>query len=243
MPCVALPVLMDAGPVVRVTIERLTIMSNNCPLIDEQACCNKTRPLGVCDSLLVGFVLWTLVHTTEALAGDQVQPVIDPKNNLNVPRQTAPIAAAMTRIPAPYQAASLPEAPAYSLHEFRPRGPSLNESNTHTVAGESLLMNNTTVWQRLSDYRNHDRLSLVTLWETGGNSLSLQAGRKGDPTLQWTSRLISRPGAGRGLLDELFSTSVGGIGRNLHFNRAGTVDSPTKASKLLDVGQIGSATK
>jgi hypothetical protein len=242
MPRVALPVLMDAYPVVRVTIERLAIMSN-CPLIEEQACSNKTRPLGVCDRMLVGFVLWTLVHTTEALAGDQVQPVIDTKHNLNVPRQTAPIAAAMTRIPTPYQATSVPEAPVYSAREFRPRGPSLSESNARTVAGEQPLMNNTTVWQRLSDYRTHDRLSLVTLWETGGNSLSLQAGRRGDPTLQWTSRLMSRPGAGRGLLDELFSTSVGGIGRNLHFNRAGAADSPTKTSKLLDVGLGGSATK
>jgi hypothetical protein len=234
---------MDAAPVVQVTVERLAIMSNNCPLIDEQACSNKTRPLGVCDRMLVGFVLWTLVHTTEALAGDQVQPVAEPKHNLNALRQTAPIAAAMTRIPALYQPVSLPEAPVYSSHEFRPRGPSLSENNTRTTGGESPLMNNTTVWQRLSDYRIHDRLSLVTLWETGGNSLSLQAGRKGDPTIQWTSRLMSRPGAGRGLLDELFSTSVGGIGKNLHFGHSGSAESPAKSSKMLDVGLTGSGTK
>jgi hypothetical protein len=236
---------MDAAPVVQATVERLPIMSNNCPLTDEQACSNKTRPQGVCDRMLVGFVLWTLVHTTEALAGDQVQPVAEPKHSVNVPPQTAPIAAAMTRIPAPYQAANLPEAPLYSLHEFRARGPSLSENNTRaaTAAGESPLMSNTTVWQRLSDYRTHDRLSLVTLWETGGNSLSLQAGRKGDPTLQWTSRLMSHPGVGRGLLDELFSTSVGGIGKNLHFGHPGTADSPTKTSKVLDVGLSGTGTK
>jgi hypothetical protein len=234
---------MDAAPVVQVTVERLAIMSNNCPLIDEQACSNKTRPLGVCDRMLVGFVLWTLVHTTEALAGDQVQPVAEPKHTVNVPRQTAPLAAAMTRIPALYQPVSLPEAPVYSSHEFRPRGPSLSENNTRTTASESSLMNNTTVWQRLSDYRTHDRLSLVTLWETGGNSLSLQAGRKGDPTIQWTSRLMSHPGAGRGLLDELFSTSVGGIGKNLHFGHSGAADSATKSSKVMEVGLGGSGTK
>ena len=234
---------MDAGRVVQVTVERLPIMPNNCPLRDEQACSNKTRPQGVCDKMLVGFVLWTLVHTTEALAGDQVQPVAEPKHTVNVPRQSAPIAAAMTRIPASYQPVSLPEAPVYSLHEFRPRGPSLNENSARTAAGESPLMNNTTVWQRLSDYRTHDRLSLVTLWEPGGNSLSLQAGRKGDPTIQWTSRLMSHPGAGRGLLDELFSTSVGGIGKNLHFGHIGTADSSTKSSKVLDAGLGGMATK
>lgn len=243
MPCVAFPVLVDAGPVVQVTVERLASMSNNCRLIDEQACSNKTRPLGVCDRMLVGFVLWTLVHTTEALAGDPVQPVTEPKQNLNAPRQSAPIAAAMTHIPAPYQPVSLPEAPIYSSHEFRAHGPSLSENNTHTAAGESPLMSNTTVWQRLSDYRTHDRLSLVTLWETGGNSLSLQAGRKGDPTIQWTSRLMGHPGTGRGLLDELFSTSVGGIGKNLHFGHLGTADSSTKSSKVLDAGLSGTGTK
>ena len=237
---------MDAAPVVQVTVERFAIMSNNCPLRDEQACSKKTRPQGVCDKMLMGLVLWTLVHTTEALAGDQVQPGAEPKHPVNVPRQTTtPIAAAMIRLPTLYQPVSLPEAPIYSAREFRPHGPSLSESSTRgvTAMGEPPLMNNTTVWQRLSDYRIHDRLSLVTLWETGGNSLSLQAGRKGDPTIQWTSRLMSHPGAGRGLLDELFSTSVGGIGKSLHFGHSNATDSSTKNSKLLDAGLSAAATK
>jgi hypothetical protein len=238
-----LPVLVEAGPVVQFIVERLANMSNNCPLIDEQACSNKTRPLGVCDRMLVGVVLWTLVHTTEALGGDQIQPGAEPKQAMIPSRQPAPIAAAMNRIPAPYQAVSPPEAPVYSLHEFRPRGPSLSQNNTRDANSEQPLIYNTTVWQRLADYRSHDRFSLVTLWETGGNSLSLQAGRKGDPTIQWTSRLMSHPGAGRGLLDELFSTSVGGLSKNLHFNHPGTTDSTSKTSKVLDVGSGGAGTK
>jgi hypothetical protein len=243
MPRVTLPVLVDAGFVVQFTVERIANMSINCPLIGEQACSHKTRHLGVCDRMLVGVVLWTLVHTTEAFAGDQIQPAAEPKQALIPSRQPAPIAAAMTRIPAPYQAVSLPEAPVYSAHEFRPRGPSLSENITRSASGEQPLIYNTTVWQRLADYRIHDRFSLVTLWETGGNSLSLQAGRKGDPTLQWTSRLMSRPGAGRGLLDELFSTSVGGLSKNLHFNHLGTTDTTSKTSKVLDAGLGGPATK
>lgn len=235
---------MDAESVVQFTVERLANMPNNSPLIDELACSNKTRPHGVCDRMLVGVVLWTLVHTTEALAGDQIQPGAESRQtSLNAARQPAPIAAAMTRIPAPYQAVNLPDAPVYSSHEFRPRGRSLSENNARSPAGEQPLMNNTTVWQRLAEYRNHDRFSLVTLWETGGNSLSIQAGRKGDPTIQWTSRLMSHPGAGRGLLDELFSTSVGGIGRNLHFNHPGNNDGTSKTSKVLDVGLGGMGTK
>ena len=219
-------------------------MSSNYLLIDELACSNRTRPLVTCDRMLVGLVLWTLVHTTEALAGDQVQPGSDPKHNLNPPRQPTPIVAAMIQIPDLYQATTLSQDPPFSSREFRPRGPSLNEGNAHTsITGEQPLMSNTTVWQRLAHYRSHDRVSLVTLWETGGNSLSLQASKKGDPTLQWTSRLMSRPGSGRGLLDELFSTSAGGVGRKLHFNRFSTTDSATKTSRVVDLGLGGSGTQ
>lgn len=193
--------------------------------------------------MLMGFVLWTLVYTTEALAGDQAQHNGEPKHHANPSRQPASIAAAMSSIPVPYQATTLPETPSYSVQEFRPRGPSLNEAKGAPVAGAPSLMNDTTVWQRLSDYRTHDRLRLVTLWETGGNSLSLQAGRRGDPTLQWTSRLMSRPGDGRGLLDELFSTSVGGIGRNLHFSHVAAADGPGKGGKIMDLGLGAAASK
>jgi hypothetical protein len=94
------------------------------------------------------------------------------------------------------------------------------------VGGEPMI-HDTTVWQRLSEYRIHSQIRLVTLWETGGNSLSLQAGRRGDPTLQWTSRIANRGAASHGLLDELFSTSVGGaVGRGLHLGPHSPVADP-----------------
>ena len=39
-------------------------------------------------------------------------------------------------------------------------------------------------------------------------TVSLQAGRHGDPSLQWTSRLMNRGGATLGLLDRVFSVSL-----------------------------------
>lgn len=143
----------------------------------------------------------------------------------------------MFPIPAPYQATPLPDLNTYSSLEFRPRarGTATADSQLDAAHDES-MMSRTTVWQRLSESQSLNRVRLVTLWETGGSSLSLQAGRKGDPTLQWTSRLMNHGGAPRGLLDELFSTSVGGVvGRGLRLgSHAASTDTVGKPAKVMD---------
>ena len=75
------------------------------------------------------------------------------------------------------------------------------------------MLRGTTVWQRLDEYRVHDGVRLLTLWESRGSTVSLQAGKRGDPSLQWSSRLNSHDGATRGLLDRLFSLSIAGANR------------------------------
>ncbi len=218
-------------------------ISNNCSPPDAKAHGSATRELGVCDTMFVGLVLWTLVHTTEALAGDQA-PLSGTaaKPDLNDLRQPTSLSALMLRIPAPYQAADLPEAKTFSTEEFRPRAHSTLSPVSHVAtADDESLMSRTPVWQRLSEYRSLDRFRLVTLWETGGSSLSLQAGRKGDPSLQWTSRLMNHGGAPRGLLDELFSTSLGSaVGRGLRFAPHSMNADPTgKPAKPMDAGVAG----
>jgi hypothetical protein len=69
-------------------------------------------------------------------------------------------------------------------------------------------MSDRTVWQRLQEYRSHDRVRVLTLWESGASAVSIQTNRKGDPSLQWTSRLMNRGGATRGLLDRWMPVSV-----------------------------------
>ena len=69
---------------------------------------------------------------------------------------------------------------------------------------DGALIDDTTVWQRLAEYRTRDRVRVLTLWESGASTVSLQAGKRGDPSLQWTSRLMNRGGATRGLLDHFF---------------------------------------
>jgi hypothetical protein len=125
--------------------------------------------------------------------------------------------------------------------EFRPRGRSLLEKDSPIGDADMPMLRGTTVWQRLSDYRSRDRVRVVTLWETAGSSVSLQAGRKGNPSLQWTSRLMNRGGATRGLLDQVLSTSLGGVVRGLHLtpHSAGT-DAFGRPSKPME-GVLGNA--
>jgi hypothetical protein len=220
-------------------------ISNSCSPPDVEAHGSATRERGVCDTMFVGLVLWTLVHTTEALAGDQA-PLSGTaaKPDFNDLRQPTPLSALLLRIPDPYQVVDLPAAKTFSTEEFRPRAHSTLNPDSQVPAGnDESLINRTSVWQRLSEYRSLGRVRLVTLWEAGGSSLSLQAGRKGDPSLQWTSRLMNHGGAPRGLLDELFPTSLGSaVGRGLHFAPRSTNADPTgKPAKLVDAGVAGAS--
>jgi hypothetical protein len=90
--------------------------------------------------------------------------------------------------------------------DFRPRAASL--SSLDPAPEPAPTLRSTTVWQRMEDYKSRSGLRLLTLWEWRAGTLSLQAGRKGDPSLQWTSRSLNRGAATRGLLDHLLSESM-----------------------------------
>lgn len=126
--------------------------------------------------------------------------------------------------------------------DFRPRGRSILDTDLRVNVTDGALIDDTTVWQRLAEYRTRDRVRVLTLWESGASTVSLQAGKKGDPSLQWTSRLMNRGGATRGLLDRLLpsiGTHEGGGGRvTLHST------SPQPAGKTaasLGAPHLGSA--
>ena len=164
------------------------------------------RRNSVHDRTLLGLVLITLVGTGEALAGDAVSM-----------GNSAPMGntAAVNRLAEP-TFLSIPKTDdihVFSATEFFPR--------KHTVfdreppVGDAPMLRGTTVWQRLEEYRSHDGVRLLTLWESRGSTVSLQAGKRGDPSLQWSSRLNSHDGATRGLFDRLFSLSIAGAGNSL----------------------------
>jgi hypothetical protein len=198
---------------------------NDVPPLDAAARCNSLR-----DRMLIGLMLITLIRTSEALAGDQASianATSDPGvGGLRQPLPPAPAAMAPPALMAPptlmaslesFSAPTNTDIRTFSATEFRPRRPTVFDSDpTVSAFGGTSLLRNTTVWQRLSEYRSHDRVRLLTLWESSSSTISLQAGRRGDPSLQWTSRLMNRGGSTQGVLDRLFSTSIARAGMGLH---------------------------
>jgi hypothetical protein len=105
-----------------------------------------------------------------------------------------------------YPGLAVPKMATESTREFRPRVNSLQppESDAYRM-NTSRALQITTAWQRLTDFRSRGGVRMLTLLESTGGTVSLQAGRHGDPSLQWSSRTMNRGGASRGLLDHLFT--------------------------------------
>jgi hypothetical protein len=171
------------------------------------------------DRTLLGLVLITLVHTSEALAGDAasvgntavaVHPLVADSS------QSLASQATRLTVPGLFTIPKADDIHGFSATEFIPRkhtmfdhGPAIG------TVGDAPILRSTTVWQRLDEYRTHDGVRLLTLWESHDSTISLQAGKRGDPSLQWSSRLTSHDGPKRGLLDQLFSVSLAGAGTGL----------------------------
>jgi len=190
--------------------------------LDVQSSGRATRLTGVYDKFLVVLVMLIVVRTGDAFAGDHTSIAGgSPKPDFDArpvkAREPLSLVTPIFDLPKTYQPAILPDKSLSSLDEFRPRGRSILDSELQTGAWDSApMLHGTTVWQRMADFRSHDRIRVLTLWETGASSVSLQAGRKGEPSLQWTSRAMNRGGATRGVLDQLLSRSLADANRSLH---------------------------
>jgi hypothetical protein len=198
--------------------------SNDAPPLDLAA-----RSNGIRDKMLVGLVLFTLVRSSEALAGDQMSIANGTLNaDADNLRRTSPPARALITAPSVFAAPGVftaptaPDSQAFSATDFRPRKHTIFDSDPVVNSFvDAPMLRGTTVWQRMTEYRSHDRVRLLTLWESGDNTVSLQAGKRGDPSLQWTSRAMNRGGSTRGLLDRLFAASIAGASNRLrHTDRS-----------------------
>ncbi len=206
-----------------------------------------TRHRGVSEKLLLAALVLTWMRMSDASAdeqvsirGDRLKPDFNagPQRSSQTPYGSAQapygsaqpaLTASMLALPPDYRVAD-PIAPDVS-RGFRPK-PSTASADSQTGAPEDLpSLRSTTVWQRLADYRSHGRVRLLTLWEGGASTVSLQAGRKGEPSLQWTSRRMNHGGATRGLFDPLFSVPLGHVSRGVHPVAA---EPPGKAAKLSE---------
>ena len=194
----------------------------------------------LCDTFAVGLMALALAqaHAGKAMASEERVMVVGPQTpDISRLRQPSlPPAPLALSLPPSYEMVPQGDIEATpSTRDFRPRGPSMTADTAASGSADSGPMMRTTVWERLADFRAHNRIRLLTLWESGGGSLSLQAGHKGSPSLQWTSRLMNRGGATHGVFDKLLSASLAGASRSLRVNpRAAASEPAARPTKPID---------
>jgi hypothetical protein len=173
----------------------------------------KARCGGSRDQLLFTLVLYALVRSGQALAGDQAA-MADTASRSNAADAREPLASAASLPASPFSLGRTDtDIKIFSATEFRPRIHAQfdpDEPASRGIGGDEPLFEGTTVWQQMADYKSQDRVRLLTLWQTRGSTLSLQTGKHGGPSLQWSSPWMMRDGASRGLLDHLFSVPFRG---------------------------------
>jgi len=205
---------------------------------------SELRPFGSFAAPLSAPSLTVPSFAASSLTEPAVPSFADPSlfgRSLSAPILSEPLyPAALLSAPSTYPLPQLPDTKTFSSTEFRPRGRSVLEDDLH-LGVEDGLMHDTDLWQQLAEYRNRDRVRLLTLWNSGLGTVSLQAGHKGDPSLQWTSHLMSR-GATHGLLDRWLPVSRLSDGGS-HAVTHGAASSPGKTANLLGAAHaVSSAT-
>jgi hypothetical protein len=204
---------------------------------------------GNCTRALFGVAVLTLLGAGDALAGDAAaelgaRPRVD---DLRTPALggtksfVGPLFAPPLYLPGTYALPDPAETKSYSAKDFRPRGRSVLETDPRGPAQDNLAFD-ATIWQRLNEYRNRDKIRVLTLWESGASNVSLQTDHKGGPSLQWTSRLMNRGGATHGLLDRLFPVSIFGNGTSRDLVTRSTSSSPFKAANPLGMPRAAAPT-
>ncbi len=121
----------------------------------------------------------------------------------------------------------------FSPTEFRPRksGPLAGSPATETSVIDAPMQRDTSIAHEMSQFKTQDRVRLLTLWQNRASSLSLQAGKRGAPSLQWSTPWMHRDAASRGLFDRLLSYSPRGFGRASVSHQPGAA-SPAKPRDL-----------
>lgn len=191
---------------------------------------------GLRESLLV-LVLYGLMPC-DAFAADQsadakaLREAAEPRSRMQL---------AEPSFPAPFAlAAPRPEPQAFSATEFRPRKRGfLDEAAARSEASviDAPMRHDTSLAREIAEFRTQDRVRLLTLWQSRASSLSLQAGKRGMPSLQWSTPWMHPNATSRGVFDRLLTVtprSFGGSSRGSSVRPAGALG-PVKP---LDLGTI-----
>src|ERR1700689_4971730 len=125
-----------------------------------------------CSRALFGVAVLTLLGACDALAGDAAvefgaRPLME---DLRTPAAggtksfVGPLFSAPLSIPGTYALPNPAETKSYSAKDFRPRGRSVFETDPRGPAEDNLAFD-ANIWQRLNEYRNRDKIRVLTLWE------------------------------------------------------------------------------
>lgn len=184
------------------------------------------RGASIRDRIMLAMVLYAVIRAGEALAGEQAAGADSklPSDARAAGRQPSATVLPST---APLPGAAMPSSSSlptslfstdrsiadegFSATEFRPRKHAPTSADSAASEGfgrDAPMLQGTTVWQRMAEYTSQDRVRVLTLFQTRSSTLSLQAGKRFGPSLQWSSRGMNREGAARGLLDHLVSAAL-----------------------------------
>jgi hypothetical protein len=195
----------------------------------------RSRGNGFCECQLLALVLYGLVPGS-ASAGDQPQ---NPDARRGADTQKAALAhIAAPSLPAAFAFSAPPQMPIFSPTEFRPRKHGLLEAAAARSADSVIdapMLQDASIARELSESKTQDRVRLLTLWQSRASSLSLQAGKRGAPSLQWSTPWMHPDAVSRGLFDRLLLVaprSFGSTVRSGAVRQAGAI----APAKSLDLG-------
>jgi hypothetical protein len=194
----------------------------------------RARSNGLCECLVLALGLYGLAPGN-ASAGDQPQ-IPDARLHADVQKR-ARLQIAAPSFPEPFAfAAPRAEGQEFSPTEFRPRksGVGVAAGRSEPAVIDAPMLRDTSIADELSQAKTQDRVRLLTLWQNRASSLSLQTGRHGAPSLQWSTPWMHRDAGSRGLFDRLLAVSPHSFGSPV---RSGTSHPAGAApTKSLDLG-------
>jgi len=74
------------------------------------------------------------------------------------------------------------------------------------------MRRDTSLAREIAEFKTQDRVRLLTLWQNRASSLSLQAGKRGMPSLQWSTPWMHPNATSRGVFDRLLTVSPRSFG-------------------------------
>lgn len=194
----------------------------------------RSRGNGLRECLLMTLVLYSQA-SREASAGESQQSPDARRNE----QKSAHAQPAAPSFPAAFAFSGPREAiPAFSPTEFRPRKPSLlaaPAAGSEASIIDAPMLADTSIVRELSEAKTQDRVRLLTLWQSRASSLSLQAGKRGAPSLQWSTPLMHRDSSSPGLFDRLLAIAPHSFGSTVRGGGSRQVGA-IASMKPLDLG-------